>query len=443
MTAGGAPEVEVRSRGAVTAAAGTLLGRPLAAWRERCAAELGLPAGLLVGAGHQPEWWHPGIAAKFLWAQALAARTGASMAWLLVDTDVRDPFELRYPAGTPALPRGAVHRFGPRAAPGTVPAARASCVPAPHDAARLPAALPCAAEGLLRAHDALLRHADCTDASLQLAHALVDTTPGLRAPAAIVRTSGLLRTGLGQALVERAARDPEACARAFNAAVAAAPRTARPLAEHGPRGAELPLWAPAPDGTRRRVHASELAPLRAAGTPLWPRAFLTGVLARAALCDRFVHGTGAALYERATDAFALAWLGEGLPPFDVATATLRLPFPADDGPPPVDAAARRRRWFDPLGGQVPSEGKLAALREIAALPRGSAERRARWRGMHAELASLRRAHACELAQTEALAAADRERARAAALRADRTWPTVLHPPEAVIRLAEALDRPGP
>ena len=443
MSAGSAPETEVRSHGAVTAARGSLLGRPVAAWRERCAGELGLPAGPLVGAGHQPEWWHPGITAKFMWAQSLAARAGASTAWLLVDTDVRDPFELRYPAGTAASPRGAAHRFGPRAAAGTVPAARASCIPAPHDPARMPAALPCAAEGLLRARDALLRHADCSGAPLQLAHALVDTTPALRAPAAVVRTSELLRTGLGEALVERAARDPAACARAFNAAVAGAPRTARPLAESGPRGAELPLWAPAPDGTRRRVHAADLEQLRAAGSPLWPRAFLTGVLARAALCDRFVHGTGAARYERATDAFARAWLGDDLPPFDVATATLRLPFPADDGPAPMDSAARRRRWFDPLGGSAPSEGKQAALREIAALPRGSAERRARWRSMHAELASIRRAHACEFAEAEALAAADRERARAAALRSDRTWPTVLHPPEAVIRLAEALDRPVP
>jgi hypothetical protein len=102
---------------------------------------------------------------------------------------------------------------------------------------------------------------------------------------------------------------------------------------------------------------------------------------------------------------------------------------------------RRRRWFDPLAhGAAPSDGKRAALAEIAALPRGSAERRARWRRMHAELASARTARACDLAELDALAAADRERARAAALRADRAWPAVLHPPGSISRLASDLAR---
>jgi hypothetical protein len=37
-------------------------------------------------------------------------------------------------------------------------------------------------------------------------------------------------------------------------------------------------------------------------------------------------------------------------------------------------------------------------------------------------------------------AADRTRARAAQLRADRTWAAVLHPPQALADLAESLHR---
>lgn len=431
--------VDIRPAGPAVPAAGSILGRAFAHWRERTADELALPAGPLVAAGHQPEWWHPGIVAKFLWARAAAAAAGASVAWLVVDTDLRDPGELRLPVRASGGLRAAVHRFGPRIAPGAAPAGSPACVPAPYDGSSGEPALPCVAEGLRRAHDAMLRHADAADRAAQVALALVDAVPGLDAPHAMARTSGLLATSLGRALLDRAASDPASCARAFNEAVRLVPRVARPLAEGGPAGAELPFWTVGDDGSRRTVTAAALGGLRERGAPLWPRAFLTSLVARAALCDRFVHGTGAATYERATEAFALAWLGAALPPIDVASATVLLPFPADAGPQPVDAAARRRRWFDPAAaGPGPSEAKRAALAEIAALPRGSASRRDRWRRMHADLAAARTARACDLAELEALAAADRGRARDAAIRADRTWPAALHPAESISLLASLV-----
>lgn len=432
----GASAIDIRSAGRPGRAEGSLLGRPLAHWRERTAEELSLPAGLLVAAGHQPEWWHPGIVAKFLWARATAASTDAAVAWLLVDTDLRDPCEFRFPARTADGLRASTHRLGPRLAPGCAPAGLPPCVPPSDPWPTGEPALPCVADGLRRVRDAMSRHADAPDRAAQLARALAAAVPGLAEPHATVRTSGLLSTSLGQALLDRAATDPRACARAFNAAVRLVPRVARTLAEDGPSGAELPFWTAGPGGARRGVAAGTLADLRRRGAPLWPRAFLTSLFARAALCDRFVHGTGAATYERATEAFATAWLGAALPPIDIASATLLLPFPPDGGPPPVDAAARRRRWFDPAAvGPGPSEWKRAALAEIAALPRGGAARRDRWRRMHAQLAAERAARACDLAELEALAAADRGRARTAAVRADRTWPAVLHPPEAISRLA--------
>ena len=259
------------------------------------------------------------------------------------------------------------------------------------------------------------------------------------ADAPTVRTSRLLGTTLGAALIEAALRDPAACVRAFNEGAALVPRVARPLRTDGIGGPELPFWAPAADGTRTRLDAAGLRTARDAGTPIWPRAFLTGAIARTALCDRFVHGTGGRLYEAATERFMRSWVGAELPAFDTATATLRLPFPATEGAPPVTAAARRRRWFDPHSGDgLPSREKREALARIAALPRASAERRAAWRTMHAQLAAARQARACDFAELEAAAAADRERARDTAVRLDRTWAVALHPAEGVRRLAAAL-----
>jgi len=437
VSADGAPDVQVRDAGPPERASGELLGVPIARWRERTSEELGLPKGPSVGTGHQVEWWHPGIVAKFQWAAARS--TDAPPVWLAVDTDVRDPGEIRLPVVDRGELRSAVHRFGPRLARGAVPAGRPASVPAPFEGGSAAPALACVSDGIAQAHDALLRNADERDAVQQLIRAIAGCTPGIGEPGAVVRTSRLLETGIGGALLDRAQADPVACARAFNEAVALVPRVAAALRGDGTHGTELPFWTRGEDGTRERVRAADLARLRAEGAPLWPRAFLTSLVARAALCDRFVHGLGGGIYERATEAFARRWLGAELPAIDVVSATLRLPFPADDGAPPVGAAERRRWWFDPEGGEAgPSEAKRAALDEIASLPRGSTERRSRWRQMHAELAGARRARACDLAELEARAHADRARAREAALRRDRTWAAVLHPPESISRLAESI-----
>ena len=435
----GAPECTVRSAGTLRPAEGEMLGRPLREWRDAMRAELGIPAGPVAGTGHQVEWWHPGIVAKFMWADAIARRDGAVVLWLLVDTDVRDPRELRLPVETGGRLQAVTHRFGPRAAQGTPACGRDAHAPAPFDAHRGAVVPPCAAAGVRAADGALLANTGAADCTEQVVGALRETTPSIGTPACTVRTSALLQTALGASIVARAAADPAGCARAFNAAVRLVPRVAQPLAEDGPLGPELPFWTAAADGTRARVHASELAALRERSAPLWPRAFLTSAIARAALCDRFVHGTGGGTYERATEAFAASWLGATLPAFDMATATLRLPFAPDDGPPPVTQAERRARWFDPESapGSM-SERKRAALDAIARAPRASAERRAAWRAMHEELARTRNAHACDFLELDARAAADRERARAAVLRADRTWAAVLHPRESLVRLAGAL-----
>ena len=434
-------QTTVVSAGPLRAVQGMILGADLSYWRDALREDLKIPAGVIMGTGHQVEWWHPGIAAKFMWTNAVAMHAGASTLWLVIDTDVRDPRELRIPVSVEGTIESVLHRFGPRAPLGTPACLRNACEPAPFADTRGTPVPPSAAAGTHAVHSALLAHANAVDCTTQVISALRDCTPQLGIPDCIVRSSQLMRTALGVAIVERAARDPQACARAFNAAVKMVPRVARPLVEDGPLGPELPFWTRGTYGERHRVHAAELPALRAENAPLWPRAFLTSAIARAALSDRFVHGTGGKIYEQATDAFARSWLDAKLPAFDIASATLRLPFSADLLPPPVTARVRRARWFDPdATGNAPSLRKSAALAAIEHAPRASSARRSAWLQMHADLSRARSAHAAEFHELDVRSAADRVRARAAELRADRTWAAVLHAPESLTRLADSLRR---
>lgn len=188
-----------------------------------------------------------------------------------------------------------------------------------------------------------------------------------------------------------------------------------------------------------RVHADELPRLVSQGASLWPRAFVTGLFARLALFDRFVHGTGGDAYERATDALAADWLGVRLPPFDVATATLRLPFVHADAPEGPTPAELRAEWFDPERGHGgPGPRKRELLASIARAPRASAERRAAWASMHRELEAMRTAGRAHFERRASELAAARERTREREVRMDRTWAAALHPPEAISLLAQAI-----
>lgn len=450
--------VAVDSAGPLRPAQGALLGEPLAAWRTRMRRELPLPdADVSAGAGHQAELWHPGILAKFVWADELARRVAtrdgsAAVVHLLVDTDTRDPLALRAPVLDAGVLRAAHHTYaGHVRAHGL--ARDAAAVARPPAATAHPFvpthgfALPSVAEGVKRLEVVLESAATAPNAAVQAWRALaacLRPVPGLAAAgdwrtAEPVRTSALLRTSLGEALLDLASRDPDACAAAFNRALELVPRAARPLGSLGPAGVEVPFWHISAAGARLRVGARELPSLRAAGALLVPRAFLTSAIARAALCDRFVHGTGGQRYELATNAFMSHWLGATLPAFDAATATLLLPFPASGAPAGITRAARRRAWFDPDAGVQPmSAAKRALLAEIAAAPRRSAARRAAWRSLQAWTERARREHAEMLRALQEHADADQAASAAAEIRADRTWPTPLHPAVTLARMAERL-----
>ena len=290
----------------------------------------------------------------------------------------------------------------------------------------------------------------------------------LERPTHTLCASSLLHTPLGRACVERIAADPETCARAFNDALALAPRAASRLRVDGD-ASEVPLWEVGAGGLRMRISGTRLRALlrdgaldapdegaasdmrathsgtRGAGNSgesgrcaLLPRAFLATGIVRA-LGIHFVHGTGGEAYERAGDAWWRTALGRTLPPFSVATANLR--FTAESlglGAGLVRPQLTwREAWVDParLDGVPRDPERARAVMQIESLPRKSAARRQAFAAMRTHISAMRERRRHEL---DALAVTDAsERAMRASLLAatDRTYPAVLHDADALAALA--------
>lgn len=441
-------EVDVASGGPIEPPTGALLGEPIAAWRERTRRELGvpiLPGAILCGTGHQPGFWHPGILAKFIRARRLAG-PAAAMLHLVVDHDELDPSIVRVPIRVGDRLMSKTHRLGP------APGARAAMTqpafdPRPFDASLeaggASPALPSVSAGLEAAAEALRAARSEPNSAMQVAAAVSLLMQPWAGETIRVPTSRLLESTLGHALIESMRRDPHRCVEAFNEALRIDPRAAKAL--RGGDDPELPLWTLDRSGRRERVTLSAIAGGSRRG-PLLPRAFLVDAIARLALCDRFVHGTGARRYGRVASEWIRRWLGVELPPSDIASATCTLPL-GPIGGPSVDSfheQARRRAWWDPESlddasgpgagplsrsaarGPLTGPGPLkrAMLAEIDSLPRRSPQRRAAHRRMLERLASLRASRAEAFHALDARIARDRERAAIERLAADRTWPFV-------------------
>jgi hypothetical protein len=426
--------------------------------------ELGIGAWAGVATGHQPIFWHGGILAKAMCAATLSRAAGLGWMHLIADHDTVDPCAVPYPAQRDSDGvRRAVAHFGPPVAAGTAASCvLASAVRTAEEACSAPPASADIAERLGRIASALA----ASDASRGAAwrtvdanFALLSAMGALERPTHIVRVSTLLRTPLGRACVERIAADPEACARAFNDALAHAPRAASRLRVDGD-ASEVPLWEAGQRGERLRITGQRLQELirdgalsaqRAEATSsgaasqasagwriLLPRAFLaTGIIR--ALGIHLVHGTGGEAYERAGDAWWRTALGRALPPFSVTTADLR--FRPESLGIRTDAVPTRLSWRDAwvdparLDGVARDPSRAQAVAAIASMPRRSAERRRAFEAMRDRVESLRVQRSAEL---DALASADAaQRGARASLdaAADRTYPAVLHCADALAGLA--------
>ncbi len=411
--------------------------------------QLGLPTEVpIVMSGHQARFWHAGILAKHFATLHAAAAHHAHPAWVVVDQEEADFLDLRFPTrdATGALGEGR-YRIVPAAM--TAPEITALAVPA-FDPEPLPASLSAAAcnaitPALQRTRDALLRHRACASAAEQVARAAADlAAPFTRAQLpTLLFASRLARTTLLGELVQRMSANPAACHTAYNAALAATPRTGiAPLAADTARDRlELPLWHIDASGHRRRAWSTDLNTCDVRS--LAPRALLLTGLLRLAACDLFVHGLGGGGYDHATELWFAAWLGESLAPTAVATATLLLPLL--DHPPTAPADIARARWAAHHARHSPvalaqwgaEQEKRALATRIARTPLRRV-RAALFARMHALLADVRAAHTTRLADLAARADTLAARAATERLAADRTWPFMLHSEHSLARLSELI-----
>jgi len=370
---------------------------------QRTREALGLPAaGRVVATGHQPGLWHAGIVAKSL----AAAADGGAVLHVIVDHEPLDLSRVEVPVLDEArrLAIGVV-RLGTAAAP------RASGWQAPLDPSPqfpLGLAWPAAREAIERAAEALRvagqEHAVARSTQFtQAMFALIEVVRrDVRVrPAACVSTSELLSLPLGRRLVQAMVDDPPRCAQAWSLAASEEPAARLPALAAG----ELPLWVMDPNGHRRTARLDDARRWLSDGAlprRLAPRAVVTSGIARAGLCDLFIHGRGGGVYDRAGEKWMRHWLGIEPAPISVVSADEYLPLedfvPLQDR---VDGAAlaqvearAHRTWHDPepppaRGAAGPGEIKRQMLSAINDLPRGSEARRRSWRAMHRQLEVMR------------------------------------------------------
>lgn len=393
--------------------------------------------------GHQPEFWHPGILAKYLAADAAARRTGASVEWLIVDQGRPEAVEVRYPARVEGRLVAKSVKFGAGERPRIPEDGAATYV----------------SEGLGRIAEAMAVARDEPSLARRVGRAVEAMLKPLGlAPARTLYATELWRLEVFGELVERMRRDPEGCVRAYNAAVAHHPGARmRPLiADEVQDRWELPLWWLTRTGVRRRVYAEDLG-----GIPreeLAPRALLMTGMLRMGGCSLFVHGTGGGGsggdddhegYDAVTDEWLGTWLserGRALAPIAVVTATRRLPLMGGAGGVPDSAEAARARWrahharHEPavLGEQETERRKLELVGAIAASD-DRRERRGLYDRMQDDLASYRARHAGDLETLRHDAEEAEGRLADASVAMDRTWAFPLYPEEALKELKADID----
>lgn len=396
---------------------------------NRLRVDLGLDTGDWIGWGHQAGFWHCGVLAKGMAAEALARRPSGGVVHLLADQDEGDVAAVNYPALiNDQWERHCHHFLNPAAARvgAAQPVARPRSVP----------------EGLTddvrrsmeRIHNALAGAADSPSAAVQANRAAIQlAAPWVTAPARIVAASDLFRTPTGHQLLERMCREPLPCATAFNHALETDRGVARPLMICADsQSTELPLWAVNAAGSRVRVNAGECRRALDENQLLLPRAFLATGMMRMAVRG-FVHGTGGERYERVGDRFWKEWLGVSIPPPSVVTADL----PLSTEPLPQAPLDPRTLQFDPWRADGSSElsPQLHALRAaVEAAPRGSDERHAAYELMRSRISTERQRIAARIEVVEATWQQWQERCASTSVLAARDWAFPLHRAESLDRL---------
>ncbi len=388
-----------------------VFGREIAAWRAESRAALGLPADRFIAmTDHQAGIWHAGIAEKFVVGARLAAERGGVLVHVVVDHDLNDAALVAFPALVDAkgiggkLARLALER-SPRAAAGAPNALKKPVrTMRPERAHEVPAEVEPALAAIERA---IAAERGRENLAMQMAHA----ANALLAPHArvdhTVAATALAALPFAQALRANfnSMRD------AYNAAVKGERIGA--LAER-----ELPFWKlDRASMSRAPLLEGDAADLVA------PRALSLTAIARLALCDLFIHGTGGGRYDRAMERWIASALGDearaALAPMQVVTATKHAPLarfvPAFDASATPEAL--RALEQDPFADDGRTKATLRA-----AITGTRAEKRAAYVSMRRAILEARAARAAELAALRARIAANQEALAAHALATDRTWP---------------------
>ena len=386
--------------------AARVFGREVAEWRAGSRAALGLPIDRpIVMTGHQAGIWHAGIAEKFLVGARIAAERGAALVHLVVDHDLNDASLVAFPALVDGrLARLALER-SPRAAVGTPNVLRRPVrTMRPERTHEVPPGVEAALAAVERA---IAAQRDRSDLAMQMAHAAnVLLAPRTRIDVTVAATA-IAALPIAEAM--RGGFPP--LREAYNAAVAG--ERIAPLSPN-----ELPFWKlDRTTSSRAALLEGDVAGLVA------PRALALTAIARLALCDLFIHGTGGGRYDLAME----RWIGDALgaearaslAPTMVATATRHAPIARFV--PPFDAAATpealRTLEQDPFG----DDGRTKrALR--GAIAGSRVERRAAYLAMRRAIVEARAGREAEIASLRARIAENREALAAHALAMDRTWP---------------------
>jgi hypothetical protein len=398
--------------------------------------ELNLPTDLpIIMTGHQPEFWHPGILAKYLAADAASAALNAHPVWLFVDQDRPDSITLRYPA-----PSNSSLTVG-------TATVRKRNLPTIRDAHVL------VQPGIDHIRGAFARHSSAPTLSHQLASTLSDLiAPLISLPHSTLFATQLSRTTLFQSLVQKMSKDPESCITTYNAAATrhASAGIRALIADDIQDRWELPLWHLPTNLPRKHVYAEDLPNIPI--NELAPKAlFMTGLL-RLAACDLFIHGTGGAGadasqhqgYDLITEDWFNSWFGAPLAPMTLVTATRYLPL--SSSPPPTAADVAHARWrahhtnHDPamLNDHTAAATKHHLLDQLALLPRHSRTRSDTFRKLHDLLSTYRQSHSSELAALESQAHSAAQRFAEREVIFDRTWPFSLYPDSTLAALRDQV-----
>jgi hypothetical protein len=405
--------------------------------------------------GHQAEFWHPGIMAKYLAAAAIADRVRAaggraSVTWLVVDQDANEPWKVAYPAEVEGKLVKWVWNLpfagGVTASAATFSSDTPACaLPALTPGVPPKAALQSAAEGLEAIRAALTRHQREPNAAREVTKALCDLLEPWCRPDDIVFASDLSRSREFGTIVNGMRADPVGCVQAYNAAVVQLPSAhVRPMQVQGDR-VELPLWRipTEPGRPRRAVWSGELADLK--NQELAPRALTMTAIVRLSLCDLFIHGTGGGIYDQITERWLSSWGKCGrLAPTAVVTATRHLPFSQKVRTPEEIARAQWRAHAARHSPGVLGDAKgEARRRELvgavkSARARGVPPRR-EFEALHQFLAGERNQHAAKLQQLEHAAAVALEDSDIARVVYERAWPFPLYPRAVLDDLAREVN----